>query len=168
MAMTQAGTVIFPLLQGFEYVVIDNQTYQDGCLLLLNFAINGQVAHQARMLPYRLGRLKSIRHGLGHLWSELFDMPDVNPRWNQPIDLQPPLLEILATISQRGDLEHLNDYTLAEWTEELEWFAPEYLAYEREGRVAEYSWDQLAGVTDSGYNHIRDRRLMIAMGMRPV
>ncbi|KAJ5167364.1 uncharacterized protein N7482_006145 [Penicillium canariense] len=76
-------------------------------LRLLNFGRNGQIVHQARMIP---------------------------------IDIHLPILEIMAVLSQRGDLAPLNDYMPAELPEEFERFAPEYLAYQRQGRATEYSY----------------------------
>ncbi|KAL2802762.1 hypothetical protein BJX63DRAFT_440646 [Aspergillus granulosus] len=148
MAMTCAGHSVFPRLNAYEYVVIDNRSCQDGHLCLLNFAPNGQVACQARVLPFRLGPPKSPRHGPGHLWSEIIpERPETRPRLNPPIDLYQPLLEIMAV-----------DYTPAEWVEEFERFAPEFLQYEHQGRATEYSWDRLADVSKQPfitYSHLR-------------
>ncbi|RAH81507.1 hypothetical protein BO86DRAFT_313592 [Aspergillus japonicus CBS 114.51] len=170
MAMTRAGNVVFPRLDAYEYVVIDNQSCEDGRLCLLNFALNGQVAYQARVLPYHLGPLTSLRYGLGHLWSELMDeRPEARRAANKPIDLHPPLLEIMAKLSQRGDLQSFNDYTPGEWAEEFERFAPGYLQYEQQGRVDEYSWDHLVDVSKDPfvtYNHLRNARRLAELQRR--
>ncbi|KAJ6115011.1 hypothetical protein N7486_000789 [Penicillium sp. IBT 16267x] len=164
-AMTRTGTVIFPYLDSCEYVVIDNQSCQDGRLYLLNFAPNGQVAYQARMLPFRLGPLMLLHHSLGHMWSELIhEKPAASASYNPPIDLHLPILQTMAGLSQRGCLRYLNDYTPAEWAEEFERFAPEYLAYESQGR--EYSWDRRVDVSEGPfvmYNHLRQGRQLAAL-----
>ncbi|KAJ5622988.1 hypothetical protein N7490_011593 [Penicillium lividum] len=171
MAMTRTGTVIFPYLDRQAYLVIDNQSCEDGRLRLLNFSCTGQILHEARMIPFQIGALTLLHGVLGHLWDELFEKPNTSPHWNKSFDIHLPIVEIMAVLSQRGDLLPLNDYTPAEWAEEFERFAPEYLAYERQGRVIEYSWDRLADVTDefSSYNHLRyDRQLAQISGRGPV
>ncbi|KAJ5628742.1 hypothetical protein N7490_010970 [Penicillium lividum] len=171
MAMTRTGTVIFPYLISYAFFVIDNQSCQDGLVHMLNFSSNGQIMQEARMRPWQIGRLTMLHSSLGHQWDELFDRPETSPRWNQPrkhdnsIDLQLPILEIMAVLSQRGDVPPLNDYTSAEWAEDFERFAPEFLAYEREGRVSDYGWDRLMDVTYADYSHIRHaRQLAAALG----
>ncbi|KAJ5950073.1 hypothetical protein N7454_001657 [Penicillium verhagenii] len=165
MAMTRTGTVIFPYLISYAFFVIDNQSCQDGLVRMLNFSSNGQIKQEARMRPWQIGRLTMLHSSLGHQWDELFDRPETSPRWNQPIDLQLPILEIMAVLSQRGDVPPLNDYSSAEWTEDFERFAPEFLAYEREGRVSDYGWDRLMDVTYADYSHIRHaRQLAAALG----
>ncbi|KAJ5768985.1 hypothetical protein N7520_003544 [Penicillium odoratum] len=168
MAMTSTGTVIFPYLDDQAYLVIDNQSCEDGRLLLLNFSCTGQILHQARMIPFQIGALTLFHGVLGHLWEELFKKGNARPGWNKPFDIHLPLVEIMAVLIQRGDLFPLNDYTPAEWAEEFERFAPEYLAYERQGRVIEYSWDRLADVTEefSTYNHLRYDRQLADMSRR--
>ncbi|KAJ5918123.1 hypothetical protein N7454_010498 [Penicillium verhagenii] len=167
MAMTRSGTVVFPRLDEHAYFVIDNQSCQDGRLRLLIFGPNGQIINQARMTPFTIGPLTLLRHTLGHSWDELFEeRPDMDPRWNQPIDIHLPILEIVAGLSQRGDLAPLNDYTAAEWAEEFERFAPGYLAFERQGRVIEYSWDRLVDVSDGPfltYGHLRYARQLATL-----
>ncbi|PYH78039.1 hypothetical protein BO82DRAFT_435301 [Aspergillus uvarum CBS 121591] len=167
-ALTRAGTVVFPNLSCQAFYILDDQSCYDGRLLLLHFAPNGQVAHQARMLPWNLGPLTSFRYSLWHSWAELMeDSPYTHPRWNRPIDMHLPLLDIMASLTAREDLEQFNDASQEEWAEEFERFAPEFLAYERQNREREYSWDRLAEIAGDGpltqYNHLRHVQKLAAL-----
>ncbi|OJJ98251.1 hypothetical protein ASPACDRAFT_1857579 [Aspergillus aculeatus ATCC 16872] len=132
-----------------------------------SFALNGQVACQTRIVPFHLGPLTSLRYALGHSWSKLMDeRPEADLYVNKPIDLHPPLLEIMAALGQRGDLQSFSDYAPAEWAEEFERFAPGYLQCEQQGRVDQYGWDHLVDVSKDPfitYNHLRNARRLAAL-----
>ncbi|PYI14637.1 hypothetical protein BO99DRAFT_394247 [Aspergillus violaceofuscus CBS 115571] len=172
-ALTRAGTVVFPNLSCQAFYILDDQSCQDGCLLLLRFAPNGQVAHQARMLPWNLGPLTSFRYSLWHFGEVRGHVtPDIShtythPRWNRPIDMQFPLLGIMASLAGRADLEQFNDASQEEWAEEFERYVPGFLACERQDREREYSWGRLAEIAGDGpltqYNHLRHVRKLAAL-----
>lgn len=83
MAMTRAGTVIFPFLISHAFYMIYNQSCQDGRVRILNFGSNGQVMHEAWLRPFQIGPLTQIHFSLGLHWYELLERPDTLARWNK-------------------------------------------------------------------------------------
>ncbi|KAJ5885885.1 hypothetical protein N7504_011721 [Penicillium tannophilum] len=170
MAMTRAGTVIFPFLISHAFYMIYNQSCQDGRVRILNFGSNGQVMHEAWLRPFQIGPLTQIHFSLGLHWYELLERPDTLARWNKtylligfnPLSPTYPTLYSIKISLVCGDLSRFNDYTPAEWAEEFERFAPEFLAYESQGRVAEYSWDRSMDASTVEYLHVRSNRQMAA------
>ncbi|RJE18587.1 hypothetical protein PHISCL_09080 [Aspergillus sclerotialis] len=140
-SMTQDGSVMFHL-RGAHYFIIDQKNLDQGLVSLGTFGTNGEITHETCMRPYNLVHLLPSLE-LAHPVSELAERRHHGPEaWNTPVDMNAPILDILDTAMKEG----LTAYDRTRFAGDVEYYAPEYLAMEAEGRTAEYDPDVLLRV----------------------
>lgn len=55
LSMTLSGTVIFPKVSPREFIVIDQESLNEGRLAMMNFMSNGKLKSYALLRPWRMG-----------------------------------------------------------------------------------------------------------------
>lgn len=82
--MTRYGMVMF-LIKRLHYYILDQKSLEEGLLSLVEFKVNGQIAHQMRPQPYNLIHVMPFLEGLAHSLGGLAERgADSGPRYNQP------------------------------------------------------------------------------------
>ncbi|RAK89217.1 hypothetical protein BO79DRAFT_172368, partial [Aspergillus costaricaensis CBS 115574] len=153
LTMTVAGNVLFPGFYNDIFIVIDQEALNTGQLIMFELHANGQIKSYTRLRPWHTGAIMLYHNVQGWFFEEMID-PWEHPWFlhnNKPLSLDMPLVDILDTAQQNGELR-FNDYTREYWAAQLEIFAPGYLALERQGLEADYDlanlWSDL-----HGYHH---------------
>ncbi|GAM35787.1 hypothetical protein TCE0_017f04381 [Talaromyces pinophilus] len=86
-SMTRAGTIVFPKVNLREFIVIDQESLNEGRLAVMNFKFNGQLENYALLRPIPMG--KAMLHLYLEGWSvgEVLNGEESNwaaRRWNKP------------------------------------------------------------------------------------
>ncbi|KAI9037011.1 uncharacterized protein KD926_001109 [Aspergillus affinis] len=136
MTMSRSGHVLFRYgMMGHKF--IDQNTIDTGRISMVEFKTNGMVDKTAMRLPFNIFQAMSYVNGLGWGVERLEEqMAGGNESSNGPLDFDLPVLDILESgfeneyLSFEGGVET--------WAEDIEKYAPGYLALEKEGKAAEY------------------------------
>ncbi|GKZ79585.1 hypothetical protein AnigIFM56816_003786 [Aspergillus niger] len=150
LSMTHAGKILFPDFYNNIFIVIDQEALNTGQLIMFELHSNGQINSCTRLRPWHTGPIMMCHNVSGWFLEEMID-PRIHPHYlfkNIPLNLDMPLVDILDTAQQNGELRFTR-YTRDDWAAQLEIFAPGYLALERQGLEMNYDlanlWSDLQG-----------------------
>ncbi|OJJ70045.1 hypothetical protein ASPBRDRAFT_197752 [Aspergillus brasiliensis CBS 101740] len=143
-SMTSTGTVFFPGLCEAVFTVIDQEALNTGQPAMLVFHMNGQIKDYSRLRPWHAGHIMSFHNVQGWPLEEMINL----------LDLSQPLVDIIDSAQQKREVD-IRGYTRELLTEQLEVFAPGYLALERQGLEVQYDLaNLLSGDIIHGYNYM--------------
>jgi hypothetical protein len=85
--MTRAGTIVFPKVNLREFIVIDQESLNEGRLALMKFKFNGQLENYALLRPMPMGKAMLHLHLEGWSVREVLNGEELDwaaRRWNKP------------------------------------------------------------------------------------
>ncbi|KAK1141550.1 hypothetical protein N8T08_008963 [Aspergillus melleus] len=144
MTMSRSGHVLFDSdMMGHKF--IDQNTIDTGRVSMVEFKTNGMVDQTAMRLPFNIFQAMIYIAGLGWGVERVEESAaGGDESSNGPLDFDLPILDILESGFE-------NDYLSFEggvetWAQDIEKYAPGYLALEKEGKAAEYDIRNLVEV----------------------
>ena len=166
--LTQTGTVLYQGCLG-TYMLVDEEGLKTGRLTFLEYEINGTVEESVEIRPFNMrspyirahhngsrGRPEDIRcvHGgyrhQNEPWVSLSLLREPNKlTHNTRLDMDLPVVDILCRAKEADQLPNTMFLCDREqWTQDVELYAPGYLALEAEGRGGEYPLTSLIAPND--------------------
>ncbi|EED22599.1 conserved hypothetical protein [Talaromyces stipitatus ATCC 10500] len=144
-SMTRTGTIVYPEENlNIAYTVIDQDNLYKGWVSVMTFKPDGSIGEYANLMPWNYSTIINYHYGLGWPFHELFDYENgrtfAAPWFNEEINMDEPLLSIVDVLIQRNSLIHLQ---LEDWKDEIEIFAPGFLALESRGRASDFDLKDL-------------------------
>ncbi|KAL4966730.1 uncharacterized protein BDV14DRAFT_198538 [Aspergillus stella-maris] len=169
--LTRSGTVVYNGFLG-PYFLIDQEGLGTGRLSLVEFNQNGTVKHAIPIRPFNMRWPYMDLTVNGKEIEEIVCSDGGKKHQNTPINMDLPILDILTSAKEANQLDA--DTALCnreQWTEDVELYAPGYLALEAQGREADYNlsnlvdpeslrgvkkriWDKLKGNQVSGFTYL--------------
>ncbi|KAL4994246.1 hypothetical protein BDV10DRAFT_197657 [Aspergillus recurvatus] len=138
--LTRSGIVLYNGFLG-PYLLVDGEGLRTGRLSLVQFRRNGTVEDQVPVCPFNMR------------WSYLHLKVHMKGHQNMPIDMDLPVLDILSrALAANQFSSHIALCARDQWAEDIELYAPGYLALEEAGSGPEYELtrlsvpDEIAGV----------------------
>ncbi|KAL4901081.1 hypothetical protein BDW74DRAFT_182180 [Aspergillus multicolor] len=142
--LTRSGSVVYNGFLG-PYILVDEEGLRTGRLSLVQFHQNGTVEGIIQIRPFnmRWPYLDLTVHMKG--LEEIRHCDGGRRHQNTPIDMDLSILSILSQAAATNQLPSDIDLCDREqWTEDIDLYAPAYLALEEAGRGAEYDLSRLA------------------------
>ncbi|RDW64344.1 uncharacterized protein DSM5745_09755 [Aspergillus mulundensis] len=142
--LTRSGSVVYNGFLG-PYLLLDEEGLRTGRLSLVQFKQNGAVEDLVEIRPFNMfwpyldltvhiKGLEEIRHCDGGRRHQ-----------NTPINMDLPILDIVCHASEANQLpSDISLSTREQWAEDIELYAPGYLALEEAGRGAEYDFSRFS------------------------
>ncbi|KAJ5131222.1 uncharacterized protein N7515_007261 [Penicillium bovifimosum] len=138
--LTHTGTVLN--IGCHPYVLVDEEGLRTGRLTLVNYDVNGTVKESLHIRPFNMRRPYS--HAMMDFDKILDRVDGAYTHQNLPLDMGLPIIDILCQAKAADQLSKAMKSSYREkWVEDVELYAPGYLALEAEGRAGEYSLDRL-------------------------
>ncbi|KAJ6103223.1 hypothetical protein N7486_005650 [Penicillium sp. IBT 16267x] len=156
--LTHTGTVLYLGYAG-PYMLVDEEGLRNGRLTMVEYEINGAVNDAIHIRPFNMRMpyisasemmgLNNIRHVQGGYRHQ-----------NLPLDMDLPIIDILCQANAANQLPPtMNLCDREQWMDDVELYAPGYLALEAEGRAGEYHLDRLTvpGSVERVKKHVLNR-----------
>ncbi|KAL2813963.1 hypothetical protein BJX63DRAFT_206234 [Aspergillus granulosus] len=142
--LTRSGCVVYNGFLG-PYLLIDEEGLKSGRLSLVQFRQNGTIEDVVQICPFNI-RLPYVDLTV-HMkeLQEIRNCEGGRRHQNVPLDMDLPALDILSQARAANQLS--SDVDLCDrdqWKEDIELYAPGYLALEEAGCGAEYDLTRLA------------------------
>ncbi|KAL4869571.1 hypothetical protein BDV12DRAFT_196198 [Aspergillus spectabilis] len=126
------------------YLLVDEDGLQTGLLTVVNFKNSGSVQETLLVRPFNMREPYNWLMTLGKGIEEVSSRDGERRHQNQPIDMGLPILDILCQAKEANQLPtNLALCDREQWQEDLELYAPGYLALEAQGLGGEYDLSQL-------------------------
>ncbi|RLL98056.1 hypothetical protein CFD26_101647 [Aspergillus turcosus] len=142
--LTRTGTVLYLGNPG-PYALVDEDGLETGRLALTMFKDNGAVEGSVLIRPFNMKEPHMWYSTLGKALDEVKHSMGGYRHQNPPLDMDLPILDILCNTQAANQL--VNDMVLCDrdqWKDDVELYAPGYLALEAAGRGGEYDFNLLA------------------------
>ncbi|CEL00768.1 hypothetical protein ASPCAL00364 [Aspergillus calidoustus] len=147
MAMTQVGTVVFSKEYDGIWYVLDAQSLQTGLMNVARFESNGSIRCATHRRPFNLTQITIFSIGNGWPLEEIIETGIGGwGFWNQPMDMDLPILDILQGVKDSGKFQYAGWGDKELLAREIERAAPGYLELEAEGRAGEFELERLAEI----------------------
>ncbi|GIK03451.1 hypothetical protein Aspvir_007522 [Aspergillus viridinutans] len=138
-SMTRSGTVVFANGAGYTWFVIDQTGLETGRMALVEYASNGDIKASTLRRPWNMEQVMSFGQILGRSVSELAQSGiGGHEGYNQPLDMDLPILDILEAARQRGEFLCEGYGSREVWSGIIEQSAPGYLELEARGQEVDF------------------------------
>ncbi|KAJ0422731.1 hypothetical protein BJY00DRAFT_310745 [Aspergillus carlsbadensis] len=143
--MTRCGTALFTTEHDEIWYILDETSLERGLLNVVRFRPNGSIEHATLRRPFNLTQIMIFHVGNGWSLKEII-AEGVGGRGhlNQPLDMDPPILDILQGVKDRGEFQYVGWGNREMWAREIERATPGYLQLEVEGMAGEFRLEGLA------------------------
>ncbi|KAJ5665112.1 uncharacterized protein N7477_007560 [Penicillium maclennaniae] len=141
--LTRTGTVLNYGYTG-PYILVDEEGLRTGRLTMVEYEINGTVKDSLHIRPFNMRMPYIYASTLGKGLDEIRHVPGGYTHQNLPLNMDLPIIDILCQAKAADQLPQTMNLSYREqWMEDVELYAPGYLALEAEGRAGEYSLHRL-------------------------
>ncbi|KAJ5443400.1 uncharacterized protein N7458_007272 [Penicillium daleae] len=141
--LTHTGTVLNIRYKG-PYMLVDEEGLRTGRLTMVEYEINGTVKDTLHIRPFNMRMPYINASTLGKGLDEIRYVQGAYTHQNLPLDMDLPIIDILCQAKAADQLPQTMDLSYREqWMEDVELYAPGYLALEADGRAGEYSLHRL-------------------------
>ncbi|RHZ57673.1 uncharacterized protein CDV56_104573 [Aspergillus thermomutatus] len=138
-SMTRTGTVVFATWAGYSWFVIDQTGLDTGRMALVEYSSSGGIKASTLRRPWNMGQVMSFGQILGRSVSELAQSSiGGHEHYNQPLDMDLPILDILESARQRGEFLFAGYGSRELWSRIIEQSAPGYLDLEARGQELDF------------------------------
>ncbi|KAJ6107423.1 hypothetical protein N7523_008746 [Penicillium sp. IBT 18751x] len=142
--LTRTGTVLNYGYSG-PYILVDEDGLRTGRLTMVEYEINGTVKDTLHIRPFNMRWPHIYASTLGKGLDEIRHVQGGYKHQNLPLNMDLPIIDILCQAKAADQLPAtMNLIYREQWIEDVELYAPGYLALEAEGRAGEYSLHRLS------------------------
>ncbi|KAF3398494.1 hypothetical protein F1880_005764 [Penicillium rolfsii] len=126
------------------YMLVDEEGLRTGRLTMVEYEINGTVKDTPHIHPFNMRvpymNASTLRKDL----DEIRHVQGAYTHQNLPLDMDLPIVDIFCQAKAADQLPQMMNLSYREqWIEDIELYAPGYLALEAEGRAGEYPLNRL-------------------------
>ncbi|GAQ03702.1 hypothetical protein ALT_1023 [Aspergillus lentulus] len=165
--LTRTGTILY-LGDTGPFALVDEEGLRTGRLSLTSFMANGDVEDSILIRPFNMHK-PYLQYGtLGKGLDDVKGTEGAFTPQNKPLNMDLPILDILCNAQAADEL--VGEMALGDrdqWEEDVERYAPGFLALEAIGRVAEYDLSLLTPGGDLGGGVKRRMLGKMASGVHP-
>ncbi|KAJ5198445.1 uncharacterized protein N7498_007562 [Penicillium cinerascens] len=171
--MERTGTVIYRPHERY-FLIVDEEGLKTGRFAVVDFNSDGTVKDSVPLRPFNMYHFANdvFLHGRAGV-QEIRERPGGHGHQNQPMDMDLPIVDILVSVAEPNGPPAPQTISCdrEQFTKDIEFYAPGYLALEAAGKGGEYDLSRLTEPDDIPFDRKPSYQRMMAdlmAGGRPL